>query len=105
MNQTLHNLQALRGAAALVVVWFHLWGWEGAYGRSTPVFDQVRWFGFAGVDFFVALSGFIIVYTQARHLGRPSAVPGYLFRRLWRVYPTFWVAMILAGLAFSYLLK
>ena len=101
MKQTLHSLQALRGVAVLLVVWFHLWGWESNYGLSTPIFDQVRWFGFAGVDLFFALSGFVIAHTQSHHLGRPRAVPGYLFRRLWRIYPTFWVALVLSAWAFS----
>ena len=103
---TLHNLQALRGVACLMVVGFHLAGWETeGYGLRTPVIGAFKWFGFAGVDLFFALSGFIIAYTNARNLGRPAAVPGYLVRRLWRIYPTFWAAMFLAGLGYTVLLN
>jgi peptidoglycan/LPS O-acetylase OafA/YrhL len=105
VGQTLHNLQALRGVACLLVVAFHLGGWEQQYGVKTPAVQWAQWFGFAGVDVFFALSGFIITYTQARQLGRPAAAPGYLFRRLWRVFPPFWAAMVLAGLAYGVLLN
>ncbi len=105
MKQTFHSLQALRGVAVLLVVWFHLWGWEQSYGLNTPGFMEVRWFGFAGVDLFFALSGFVITHTQSQHLGRPAAVPGYLLRRLWRIYPTYWVTLALAALAFTFILK
>ncbi len=106
MGQTLHNLQALRGVACLMVVAFHLAGWETeGYGLRTPVVGAFRWFGFAGVDLFFALSGFIIAFTNARHLGRPAAAPGYLARRLWRIYPPLWAAMLLAGLGWAYLLN
>src|SRR5688572_474363 len=88
----LQNVQALRGAACLMVVVYHLQVWDAAFGNPTPVFREVRRFGFAGVDLFFVLSGFIITATNLRHVGRPAAVPGYLFRRLWRVYPTYWAA-------------
>ena len=62
----------------------------------------VRWFGFAGVDLFFALSGFIITWAHLRDLGRPGKLPPYLFRRAWRIYPPFWAALVSAA-ALSYL--
>jgi exopolysaccharide production protein ExoZ len=105
LDRTLYNLQALRGVACLMVVGFHLWGWEHQYGVHTPGLGVVQWFGFAGVDLFFALSGFIITHTNARHLGHPAAAPGYLARRLWRIYPPLWAAMLLAGLGWTHLLS
>lgn len=93
MRPTLHTLQALRGVACLMVFGFHLGIWETHYGISRPLLTPLLWFGYAGVDLFFVLSGFLIAYTQANALGKPAALPGYLFRRAWRIYPTFWVAM------------
>jgi peptidoglycan/LPS O-acetylase OafA/YrhL len=92
-------VQAVRGVACLLVVLAHLWALEAEFGTQTPGFNHVRSFGFAGVDLFFVVSGFIITATNRRHLGRPAAVPGYLARRLWRIYPPYWAA---AGVAFAY---
>ena len=54
-----------------------------------PIFD----FGFAGVDFFSALSGFLMVHVHAEDFGRPGAVGPYLWKRFSRIYPTYWVAL------------
>jgi peptidoglycan/LPS O-acetylase OafA/YrhL len=99
VGQTYHNLQALRGAACLAVIWLHLWHWERDYGVSTPLFEHVRWFGTAGVDVFFALSGFLMAYTQAGRAGRARAVPGFVFRRLWRVLPAYWVVLSVSAVA------
>lgn len=93
MGKRLDNVQALRGVACLLVVLFHLQHWDVAYGANTPVVGWFGGFGFAGVDLFFVLSGFIITHTNRHHLGRPAAVPGYLFRRLWRIFPTYWAAL------------
>ncbi|MDB5310236.1 MAG: acyltransferase 3 [Gemmataceae bacterium] len=105
MREHFHNLQALRGVACLLVVGVHLLKLEASFGFQTLGFREVRWFGFAGVDLFFVLSGFIIASTNRQHLGRPGALPGYLFRRFWRIYPTYWAALVfaaaLAGLVFG----
>ena len=94
MQPKFQNLQALRGIACLLVVLLHLWGMEKAFGGQT--LSAVEWFGFAGVDLFFVISGFIITTTSRRHLGVPAQAPTFLFRRLWRIYPMFWVAMAIS---------
>ena len=96
MKAHFHNLQALRGVACLLVVLYHVVGFESKFGLETPLLREVRWFGFAGVDLFFVLSGFLITTTTCRDLGRPAAVPGYLFRRAWRIFPAYWAAMAVA---------
>lgn len=96
MRPTLHNLQALRGVACLMVFGIHLGIWESHYGISRPLLTPLLWFGYAGVDLFFVLSGFLIAHTQWSAVGRPAKLPGYLFRRAWRIYPAFWVMMLLA---------
>ncbi|MBY0513870.1 MAG: acyltransferase family protein, partial [Gemmataceae bacterium] len=97
MAGKLAHVQALRGVACLLVVLVHLWKLEARFGYETPGFAAIKWFGFAGVDLFFVISGFIITTTNRKHLGRPAAVPGYLGRRLWRVYPVYWAATAVAA--------
>ena len=87
MREHVQNLHALRGLACLTVVLHHVWCLEDRFGVSTLFVREVRWFGLAGVDVFFALSGFLITATNWKYLGTPAAVPRYLFRRVWRVYP------------------
>src|SRR5882672_10027835 len=97
MFRTLHNLQALRGAACLSVIVYHIWIWGKAwYDASTPILQEVRWFGNGSLDVFFVLSGFLIPYTQAGQIGKPSEAPRFLLRRLWRVYPAYWVILACA---------
>jgi exopolysaccharide production protein ExoZ len=89
----LNNLQALRGVACLLVVACHLPWWHGGYGGPDlpAVAVPVRLIGAAGVDLFFVLSGFVITWVNEPALGRPGRMLGYLGRRLWRVYPAYWL--------------
>ena len=98
MRESLSGLQALRGIACLLVLGYHLQMWEASLGLGLPFFGAFRWFGYAGVDLFFVLSGFVIAHANAGRLGQPTAVPGYLARRLWRIFPLYWCAFML-GLA------
>src|SRR5437763_1316729 len=93
MGRTYHNLQVLRGVACLLVVVFHVACIEGKYGLGFSPLRPVRWVGFAGVDLFFVLSGFIIAATCRADLGRPGRLPRYAFRRAWRIYPPYWFAL------------
>src|SRR4051812_18041777 len=96
MRERFDTLQALRGAACLLVVVLHTAGVEAKFGLRFAPLRPVQWFGYAGVDLFFVLSGFIIAATPRADLGRPRRLPAYLFRRAWRIYPTFWAVLALA---------
>lgn len=93
-RQQLQTVQAVRGVAALVVVAFHLTQFvEGKWG-------EVLWFGlfergFAGVDLFFVISGFVIVYTSQRYIDRPQTLRTYLTKRAIRVYPIYWLTLLI----------
>ncbi len=97
LPRALTSLQAGRAIAALLVVFYHgsrsifenakYWGHAPLGG----VFD----FGSSGVTFFFVLSGFIIYHAHERDLGRPEMLPNYLWKRFRRIYPIYWVVLIL----------
>ncbi len=86
------SLQALRAAAALMVVLFHLGGTfaQTKYFGVDPLGGAFGW-GDAGVDFFFVLSGFLIATVHRREFGRPEALPRYIYKRVVRIYPTYWI--------------
>lgn len=103
----LPSIQALRGIAALLVVMVHGAAFERILmtenGLSeTPLIGGLFLNGYGGVDLFFVISGFIMVWvTQTvNHGGMASA--DFLFARLLRVYPMWWIA---AGLMLAYALN
>ncbi len=83
-------IQALRAAAALLVVGFHLHGALLVEGMAAGAFAPFA-HGEAGVDLFFVISGFIILYTTRR---RPDAGVGrFIKARFVRIYPIYWVIL------------
>ena len=93
MAGKLSSLQALRGLACLSVVLYHAGGWERLVTFAPkPLFRAFTYSGYAGVDLFFVISGFIITWINWNHLGDPRRLPAHLFKRAWRVYPVMWLA-------------
>jgi exopolysaccharide production protein ExoZ len=99
MAQRIRSLQALRGVACLAVAVYHLAFWENLIHPHRPLVFWTSKFGWVGVDLFFVLSGFIITWTQQKHLGEPASLGGYVGRRLWRIFPLYWACWIGATIA------
>jgi peptidoglycan/LPS O-acetylase OafA/YrhL len=86
------GIQAGRGVAALLVALYHGGRMISLpqYAGSVPLGGFFT-FGHAGVDFFFVLSGFIIYFVHHRDIGAPQRLPSYLWRRITRIYPIYWV--------------
>jgi exopolysaccharide production protein ExoZ len=93
----LDGIQFGRGIAACLVVLYHA-------GRMLTLPQYVGHgffakdlftFGNAGVDFFFVLSGFVIFYVHQRDIGQPGRLGYYLWRRVTRIYPMYWVVTAL----------
>ena len=100
-RQSLTTLQAGRAVAASAVVLYHL----NIAFFNTPAFFPEPFFspfsmGYAGVEFFFVLSGFIILLVHQRDVGRPGTLKPFLIKRFRRVYPPLWV--VLTGLVILY---
>jgi peptidoglycan/LPS O-acetylase OafA/YrhL len=91
MNR-LPGLDLLRATAILWVMLFHSF----LVGGLGPDFQWVSRFGWAGVDVFFVLSGFLIGTQVLRPLqrGERLSIGGFYARRAWRILPAF--ALVLA---------
>jgi exopolysaccharide production protein ExoZ len=95
----LSGVQTARGVAALMVVVYH-----ATRGLSLPQylgytpFGNGFGFGHAGVDFFFVLSGFIIMHAHAADVGKPERLSRYMWRRVTRIYPIYWVVTLLQSI-------
>jgi peptidoglycan/LPS O-acetylase OafA/YrhL len=104
-RQRFEELEAYRGVAALLIVVFHAYQFsrEGSAAQryvyeGTPLHYVLGNLD-AGVAFFFALSGFLVFLPFARaaieQRGRQSA-RGYLIRRMIRIAPLYYAAILLA---------
>lgn len=82
------ELDVLRGIAALCVVVFHYTRHGTRYYEDFPV---DFWIGRYGVHLFFVISGFVIYYT----LERSRTVVDFVFARFSRLYPTYWMALLM----------
>ena len=99
----LDALQTGRAVAAIMVVFFHAHVFTVPDKIYQGAIDGVwRGFGmgFAGVEFFFVLSGFIMYHVHARDLGIPARAGRFIKKRLIRIYPIYWI--ILSGLVLLY---
>jgi peptidoglycan/LPS O-acetylase OafA/YrhL len=94
----LDTIQALRGLAALAVMFFHLGGTQVLGG----ILDRQSLFqyGWMGVDLFFVISGFIMVWvTQNITPGWRTGLR-FLAIRVARIYPLWWACSIILALVY-----
>lgn len=90
-KKIINSIQFLRGFAALAVVIHHTGGYVKRYFEPTVLFGDKFSIGFAGVDLFFVISGFIIHFTSKNYINTPSKFKQYLLKRFIRVYPIYWI--------------
>lgn len=95
-NKTTHYLalDGLRGVAALMVVWYHIFE-----AFATSPLDQTVNHGYLAVDFFFLLSGFVMSHAYDKQWGRMT-LGGFIRKRLIRLHPMVIVSAVLGGLMF-----
>ena len=93
----LDSIQALRATAALLVVGFHLEPYAGRIlAADLTAFTPFRYFGYGGVNIFFVISGFIIYHSCRFNFFRTTYFPEYILKRLWRVYPIYWISLAIS---------
>jgi exopolysaccharide production protein ExoZ len=89
----LELLQVLRAVAVFSVVLYHvnsiLIKKYGGPEFLNGIFDS----GYAGVDLFFVLSGFVIALTHWNDIGRRDRVGRYTLRRVIRILPLYWLVV------------
>jgi exopolysaccharide production protein ExoZ len=96
------NVQLLRFAAALAVVFYHANKHLQATGADPGwLFAAGEAAGFAGVDVFFVISGFIMFYTTRQAAGAVAAAD-FLKRRLARIYSGYWPFFPAAVVVFAW---
>lgn len=100
MKTELQWIQALRGIAALMVLFFHMaphWDLTPALAVFT---GAMRW-GFSGVDIFFTLSGFV-VYLSAKKSIPSGGFTLFMKKRLLRIYLGYWPVLVLISVVTIY---
>jgi peptidoglycan/LPS O-acetylase OafA/YrhL len=98
-KKIINSIQFLRGFAALAVVIHHTGGYVKRYYEPTVLFGDKFSIGFAGVDLFFVISGFIIHFTSKNYIDNPLKLKEYLQKRFVRVYPIYWIITIILFLS------
>ena len=91
-------LDGLRGVAALLVVWYHIF--EGfQFAGNKPVIDFIN-HGYLAVDFFFILSGFVVGYAYDNRWGKTLTLGGFFRRRLIRLQPMVIMGAVIGAASF-----
>ncbi len=88
--ERIYSLQGLRGLAVLGVVLFHMTAVEHKYSGDIllpPLLDFFQ----LGVDLFFIISGFVMVIVSRGRFRNTAESKRFLFNRLSRIYPTYWL--------------
>lgn len=91
-------LDGLRGVAALLVVFYHVY--EGfSFGPQGGIVKTVN-HGYLAVDFFFMLSGFVLGYAYDDRWGRTLTFRNFVRRRLIRLHPMIVMGALIGALSF-----
>ncbi len=92
-QERINYLDAARGIAALMVLFYHYLGWK----YPDLLIIKLSCFIFNGSDavsFFFVLSGFVLAYPYLQ-LGKDLDIGKFYVNRIFRIYPAFLVALLI----------
>jgi peptidoglycan/LPS O-acetylase OafA/YrhL len=98
LRHRLGSLEIGRFVAASLVVLNHALGDLTRYAADPAARVLGGWTpsGDIGVEYFFVLSGFVMLVSHHGDFGRLAAVPRFWWRRAARIYPVFWLALLVA---------
>jgi len=95
MQNKIYNIQALRGIAVLLVVFYHIIAIETKYNSNYIVMPDFFKIGNIGVDIFFIISGFIMVTVTKNYFKDRNKFYKFIYLRFTRIYPLYWFYTIL----------
>lgn len=90
----IRGLDGIRGLAISLVLLYHGWTFRGS-GDVGAAIDTVRAIGWAGVDVFFVMSGFLITGILVETKGQPRYWRNFLIRRGLRIFPLYYAVLVL----------
>jgi exopolysaccharide production protein ExoZ len=90
-RKRIQNLQALRGIAVFLVVFFHIAVIEEKYGSYDAILANYLAIGAASVDLFFLISGFVMVTVSRNAFQNPRGIISFIYHRVTRIYPLYWL--------------
>lgn len=99
------QLDGLRGIAVLFVVFFHYF--NNAYANTAKtslnafetIIQKITYWGWAGVDLFFILSGFLIASILLQNRGSKTYFSTFYIRRFSRIVPVYYLLLLLFVIA------
>ena len=85
------QLDWLRGLLALSIMIYHLTTWEFSQPSASTLLGRL---GVYGVSMFFVLSGLSIAIAYNRHLVDTASSVRFLVRRIFRIWPLFWLTVL-----------
>lgn len=92
----LNNIQMLRAVAAFMVFFYHALHHYIAMGGACDLCSRVGAFGYAGVDIFFVISGFVAALSTFDKPRTLTSAQDFARRRFLRIYLGYWPFMALA---------
>jgi peptidoglycan/LPS O-acetylase OafA/YrhL len=89
-------LDGMRGLAIGLVLLYHGWTYslEGGWTEAGLMIDRIRGIGWAGVDVFFVLSGYLITGILVGTRGKPNYWRNFLIRRGLRIFPLYYAVLV-----------
>ncbi|RQR48771.1 acyltransferase [Burkholderia sp. Bp9126] len=100
-SHRLDHIDAMRAIAVILVMWTHYAELYGQISGSQYVFDAVQKsinFGRIGVVIFFGISGMLI--PSSLHGSPRGGARRFVIRRIFRLYPAFWLSLPIGYLAY-----
>jgi exopolysaccharide production protein ExoZ len=92
-SSTIYSIQYLRAFAAILVLFWHLKYKSAQFG--TDLLSGYA-FGFAGVDVFFVISGFVMCFIYTRSKAGRGSLGAFWSRRFARIMPLYWLLTCVA---------
>jgi len=86
--------------SCIIGCFFHLVTIERKYGGSGAILPDLLQFGMFGVDLFFMVSGFVMVTVTKGKFQIPKQAVKFIYHRVARIYPSYWVYSILVLIVF-----